>query len=61
MDLDRNMSSAVQRELNAKIEEDRAYKQEVYERLKRLRKYRRENKYTHMKWFQSIIGCVKCY
>ena len=60
MKLDRHASSAVQRELDAKIAEERARKQEVYDRLKRLRKHRREKKCATMKEFQSILGCIKC-
>ena len=61
MGLDTGISSTVQRELDAKLEEERARKQEVYDRLKRLRKYRRNKRCAEMKGFQSIIGCIKCY
>lgn len=61
MNLDRHMGSAVQRELEEKIRAEREHKEEVYARLKRLRRYKRDKEIGSMKWFRAIHGCVKCY
>jgi len=61
MKLDKGISKSVQKEIDALIEKDNQHRLEVYARFRRLRKYKREKKYSEMRMFHSIIGCVKCY
>ena len=56
-----NVSKSVQKEIDAKVEQDREHRLGLYVRLKRLRKYKREKKISEMKMFHSINGCIKCY
>lgn len=55
-----NISSAVQRELDEKLTVEMQRKREVYERLKRMRKYKCRNKSITMKLFHSILAYSKC-
>jgi len=58
--MNNHISSAVQKELNAKLREEMQKKREIYDRLKRLRKYKCRDKSMTMKLFHSILAYSKC-